>query len=380
MSLLKRALLASILKHKPPKAMVIFGPRRVGKTTLLQQADVSLSATWYTGDSLTDIQALNIPSTDDLRNVLLQGKALVIDEAQRVPDIGLLLKRLVDINATLENPVMIFATGSSSFELASGVKESALGRIKALQMWPLSTKELADNSSWGKVAQNIRWHMVYGMYPEICMDPECAKENLMDHCSAMLFKDIFSLGGIRLGDKFEKLVQYLAYNVGSLISYDSVSREIGLNKNTVADYITLLEQCFIVKVCPSYAKNLSNELKKSKKIYFCDNGIRNAVIGDFSPISNRSDAGALWENFVFTERLKLHTLNNDFARIYFWRTSDRRPRELDFIEVVDGKMTAIECKMSKEEVAKPGDAFVAAYPECPIHTISPVDVMNLWTI
>ena len=120
MTLLKRALLASILKHKPPKAMVIFGPRRVGKTTLLQQADVSLSATWYTGDSLTDIQALNIPSTDDLRNVLLQGKALVIDEAQRVPDIGLLLKRLVDINATLENPVMIFATGSSSFELASG--------------------------------------------------------------------------------------------------------------------------------------------------------------------------------------------------------------------------------------------------------------------
>ena len=380
MSLIERSLLPAILKHKPPKAMLIFGPRRVGKTTLLQQAEGSLSAIWYTGDSLSDIEALNIPSTDDLRNLLLQGDAIVIDEAQRVPDIGLLLKRLVDINVTLDRPVKIFATGSSSFELASGVKESALGRIKELQMWPLSTQELAEHTSWGNVIQNIRWHMVYGMYPEICMDPESAKENLMDHCNALLFKDVFSLSGIRLSDKFEKLVQYLAYNVGSLVSYDSVSREVGLNKNTVADYVTLLEQCFIVKVCPSYAKNLSNELKKSKKIYFCDNGIRNAVIGNFSPVSNRPDAGALWENFVFTERLKLHSLNKDYAKIFFWRTSDGRPRELDFIEVLDGKMTAIECKMSKDEVAKPGAAFVKAYPDCQIYTVSPLDVMKLWQI
>lgn len=360
--------------------MVIFGPRRVGKTTLLQQADISQSATWYTGDSVSDIQALNIPSTDDLRNLLLQSDTLVIDEAQRVPDIGLLLKRLVDINATLEKPVKIYATGSSSLELASGVKESALGRIKELQMWPLSTQELAAHTSWGQVTQNIRWHLVYGMYPEICMDPESAKENLMDHCNALLFKDIFSLGGIRLSDKFEKLVQYLAYNIGALISYDSVSREVGLNKNTVADYVTLLEQCFIVKVCPSYAKNLSNELKKSKKIYFCDNGIRNAVIGNFSPLSNRPDAGALWENFVFTERLKLHSLRKDYAKIFFWRTSERHPRELDFIEVQDGNMTAIECKLSKNEVAKPGDAFLEAYPDCPIHTMSPADVKELWQV
>ena len=380
MALIERSLLSTLLTHKPPKAMVIFGPRRVGKTTLLQQANVSLSAAWYTGDSVSDIQALNIPSTDDLRNLLLQSEAIVIDEAQRVPDIGLLLKRLVDINSTLEKPVKIFATGSSSFELASGVKESALGRIKELQMWPLSAKELADHTSWGQVTQNIRWHMVYGMYPEICTDPESAKENLMDHCNALLFKDIFSLGGIRLSDKFEKLVQYLAYNVGSLISYDGVSREVGLNKNTVADYVTLLEQCFIVKVCPSFAKNLSNELKKSKKIYFCDNGIRNAVIGNFSPIANRPDAGALWENFVFTERLKLHSLNKDYAKIFFWRTSDGRPRELDFIEVLDGQMTAIECKMTKDEVAKPGAAFTGAYPDCRIHTISPADVMKLWKI
>ena len=380
MALFNRSLLSSFLDHKPPKVLVIFGPRRVGKTTLLQQSAVSHSVTWYTGDSLTDVKALNIPSTDDLRNLLLQGKALVIDEAQRVPDIGLLLKRLVDINVTLENPVMILATGSSSFELASGVKESALGRIKQRQMWPLSTKELAENSSWAKAVQNVGWHMIYGMYPKICTHPECAQESLRDHCNGWLFKDIYSLGRIRHCDKFEKLVQYLALNIGSLISYDRVSREIGLNKNTVADYIELLEQCFIVKVCPSYAKKLPAELTKSKKIYFCDNGIRNAVIGDFSPISNRSDAGALWENFVYTERMKLHAFNNDFAKIYFWRTSGRRPGQLAFVEVVDGKMTAIDCKMSKDEIASPRGAFVAAYPECSIHSICPQDVMNLWTI
>ncbi len=380
MRLIERSLLASVVGHKPPKALVILGPRRVGKTTLLQQADATLSAAWYTGDSVADIRALNIPATDDLRNFLLQGKAIVIDEAQRVPDIGMLLKRLVDINVTLEHPVKIFATGSSSFELAAGFRESALGRIRTLHMWPLSTQELAAEKSWGQVAQNIHWHMVYGMYPEICTDPENARENLMDHCSAWLYKDIFSLAGIRLASKLEKLVQYLACSVGSLISYDGVSREVGLNKNTVADYITLLEQCFIVKVCPSYSRNLSNELKKSKKIYFCDNGIRNAVIGDFSPVASRPDAGALWENFVFGERLKLHSLRNDFARIYFWRTASPRPRELDFIELADGKMTAIECKLSERETAKPGAAFMEAYPGCEIHTVSPRDVQQLWQI
>lgn len=380
MRLIDRTLLPTVVGHRPPKALVIFGPRRVGKTTLLRQVDSTLDATWYTGDSSADVDALNVPSTDDLRNLLLQGQAIVIDEAQRVPGIGMLLKRLVDINETLENPVKIFATGSSSFELAAGVKESALGRIKTLQMWPLSAQELADHKSWGKVTQNINWHLVYGMYPEIYRDPENAKSNLMDHCSALLYKDIFSLGGIRQPDKFEKLVQFLAYNVGSLISYDGVSREIGLNKATVADYVTLLEQCFIVKVCPSYSKNLSNELKKSKKIYFCDNGIRNAVLGNFSPITNRSDAGALWENFVFSERMKMHSYRNDYAQIYFWRTSAPRPRELDFIEILDGNMTAIECKLSKNETAKPGDAFHEAYPECEIHTVSPMEVQKLWQI
>lgn len=380
MAFIGRSILEDILKHNPPKALVIFGPRRVGKTTILQHASSSLSTTWYTGDSPEDIRTLNVDSAADLRTLLRQSPAIVIDEAQRIPSIGLLIKRLVDINVTLDNPVSIFVTGSSSFELSSGVKESAMGRINELQMWPLSSAELAGHTNWGSVTQNIRWNLVYGMYPEICAEPEFARKNLTDYYNSLLFKDIFTLGGIRLNDKFERLVQYLAYNIGSIISYDALAREVGLNKNTVADYIRLLEQCFIVKVCPSFSRNLSNELKKSKKIYFYDNGIRNAVIQDFSPLNNRQDAGALWENFVFTERLKCHSMRKDYAKIFFWRTSENKPHELDFIEVVDGKLSAIECKLSPEEVAKPGKAFRAAYPDCEIHTVSPKDIMEVWEL
>lgn len=380
MPFINRDILKEILSHHPPKALVIFGPRRVGKTTVLQHASKTLSAVWYTGDSPEDIQSLNVPSTADLRTLLTQAPTIVIDEAQRVPNIGLIIKRLVDINVTLEKPVSIFVTGSSSFELSSGVKESALGRINEIQMWPFSVAELAENTNWGNVTQNIRWNLVYGMYPEICTDPENAKQNLMNHCSSLLFKDIFAIGGIRRSDKLEKLVQYLAYNIGSMISYESLAREIGINKNTVIDYITLLEQCFIVKVCGSFSRNLSNELKKSKKIYFCDNGIRNAMIGNFAPIANRSDAGALWENFVFSERLKLHSQRKDFAKMFFWRTSENKPHELDFIEVTDNKMMALECKMSAQEQARPGKAFEEAYPECQIHTVTPRDIMKVWQL
>lgn len=380
MAFIERDLLEKLKLEAGPKARVIYGPRQSGKTTLLRQISQSLSTTWFTGDSVQDVQALDIPSTDDLKNILTQNPCLMIDEAQRVPGIGMLIKRLVDINQTLEKPTTIYATGSSSFELATGIKESALGRIRSFELWPLSVHEIAQDSSWGNIAQNIHWHMVYGLYPEIITSPEQAKDTLIAHCNSLLYKDVFALGGIRLSAKFEHLVRYLAYNMGSIISYDNVCRDIGISKNTVADYIRLLEQCFIVKVCTSYAKNLSNELKKSKKIYFYDNGIRNAIIGDFSPIATRADAGALWENFVFVERLKHHSLKRDYAQVYFWRTSERNPHEIDFIEIVDGKMKAIECKLSAKETAKPCLAFRRAYPDCPINTVAPNNLKNLWEL
>lgn len=359
--------------------MVLFGPRRSGKTTLLRQLTLQQDVSWFDGDNPDDVNInLNLPSGGDVRTLLLSSNAIVIDEAQRVPSIGLLLKRLVDANTLLKRPVPIYATGSSSFELSAGVRESALGRIKEVNVWPLSTQELANSGSWRSTMLDIEVRMIFGMYPEICTDPENARQNLIDHCSSLLYKDLFDLSGIRFGPKLEMLVKHLAYNIGSVISYDNLSRDTGLSRNAVEDYIRLLEQCFIVKVCHSYSKNLSNELKKSKKIYFCDTGIRNAIIRNFSPLSTRADAGALWENFFFMERVKYHSLKNDFAEIYFWRTSDRNPKEVDFIEVIDQQMRAFECKLSEKAKSKAQKVFCTAYPECPLETVTPKDLMRLW--
>lgn len=379
MDLIKRTLQDSIVTQTPPKAVVIFGARQIGKTTLLRQI-VSDAAAWYSGDNPSDIQTLNLLSAGDVKTLLYQSDTIVIDEAQRIPDIGMLLKRMVDLNMTLDNPVKIFVTGSSSLDLAKGVKESAVGRLNKREMWPLSVTEVAQSkgSSWAKVLRDIDWHLVHGMMPEVCTDQRNAKLILKNYTEDILFRDIFELSGIRLNQKFSNLVQLLAYNVGSEVSYDGLAKVTGLNKTTVADYVTQLEQCFIVKVCHSYSNNLARELKKGKKIYFCDNGVRNAIIGNFDPISSRQDKGALWENFFFMERVKYHTYRQDLARIHFWRTTGKKNNELDFIEIVDGKMQAFECKYSPSAVAKPGPDFEKAYPNCPIRTVAPATLLKVW--
>lgn len=379
MELTPRELQASIATQTPPKAVVIFGARQTGKTTLLQGI-VSSSAAWFSGDVPSDLERLSLFSSGDVKTLLYQADAIVIDEAQRVPGIGLLLKRMVDLNKTLEHPVKIFAAGSSSLDLAEGVKESAVGRLIKREMWPFSVTELAaaPESSWAKVLRDIEWHLVNGMLPEVCNEQQNAKLILKHYTEAILFKDVFALGGIRLPNKFIDLVRLLALNVGSEVSFDGLANETGLNRNTVADYVTLLEECFIVKVCPSYAKNLANEMKKGKKIYFFDNGIRNAIINNFDPLSTRQDKGALWENFFFMERVKYYSYRQDSGRVYFWRTSKKKSNKQDFIEVVDGKMEAFECKISPSSKSRLGPDFHQAYPDCPIRTVAPATFLQVW--
>jgi len=281
MELTPRELQASIATQTPPKAVVIFGARQTGKTTLLQGI-VSSSAAWFSGDVPSDLERLSLFSSGDVKTLLYQADAIVIDEAQRVPGIGLLLKRMVDLNKTLEHPVKIFAAGSSSLDLAEGVKESAVGRLIKREMWPFSVTELAaaPESSWAKVLRDIEWHLVNGMLPEVCNEQQNAKLILKHYTEDILFKDVFALGGIRLPNKFIDLVRLLALNVGSEVSFDGLANETGLNRNTVADYVTLLEECFIVKVCPSYAKNLANELKKGKRYISAtmESGMRSLII------------------------------------------------------------------------------------------------------
>lgn len=380
MPYIQRELQPQITRETPPKAVVIFGARQIGKTTLLTElSQYEKSVRWFNGDLITDHRQLQFSSSTDVELTLRQADTIIIDEAQRFPNIGLLLKQLVDVNVRLNLGKKIFATGSSSLELAKGVKESAVGRLVHRQMWPLSISEIAAAKGWGEISQNIERLMIYGTYPAVFTDPDHAESTLRNYCDGVLYKDLFALAGIRQNEKFMHLVKLLAYNVGSEVNYDNLARDTGLSRTTVADYLQLLEQCFIIKICPSFSRNLSNELKKGKKVYFCDNGVRNAIIGDFSPMVARpsQDGGALWENFFFMERVKLHSIRNDFTDMYFWRTTSNNPHELDFLEVKNERIRAFECKLSSSAKARPGK-FTTAYPDAPIDTVTPDDLMRLW--
>ena len=380
MPYIQRELQPQITRETPPKAVVIFGARQIGKTTLLTElSQYEKSVRWFNGDLITDHRQLQFSSSTDVELTLRQADTIIIDEAQRFPNIGLILKQLVDVNVRLNLGKKIFATGSSSLELAKGVKASAVGRLVHRQMWPLSISEIAAAKGWGEISQNIERLMIYGTYPAVFTDPDHAESTLRNYCDGVLYKDLFALAGIRQNEKFMHLVKLLAYNVGSEVNYDNLARDTGLSRTTVADYLQLLEQCFIIKICPSFSRNLSNELKKGKKVYFCDNGVRNAIIGDFSPMVARpsQDGGALWENFFFMERVKLHSIRNDFTDMYFWRTTSNNPHELDFLEVKNERIRAFECKLSSSAKARPGK-FTTAYPDAPIDTVTPDDLMRLW--
>lgn len=380
MPYIQRELQPQITRETPPKAVVIFGARQIGKTTLLTElSQYEKSVRWFNGDLITDHRQLQFSSSTDVELTLRQADTIIIDEAQRFPNIGLILKQLVDVNVRLNLGKKIFATGSSSLELAKGVKESAVGRLVHRQMWPLSISEIAAAKGWGEISQNIERLMIYGTYPAVFTDPDHAESTLRNYCDGVLYKDLFALARIRQNEKFMHLVKLLAYNVGSEVNYDNLARDTGLSRTTVADYLQLLEQCFIIKICPSFSRNLSNELKKGKKVYFCDNGVRNAIIGDFSPMVARpsQDGGALWENFFFMERVKLHSIRNDFTDMYFWRTTSNNPHELDFLEVKNERIRAFECKLSSSAKARPGK-FTTAYPDAPIDTVTPDDLMRLW--
>ena len=380
MPYIQRELQPQITRETPPKAVVIFGARQIGKTTLLTElSQYEKSVRWFNGDLITDHRQLQFSSSTDVELTLRQADTIIIDEAQRFPNIGLILKQLVDVNVRLNLGKKIFATGSSSLELAKGVKESAVGRLVHRQMWPLSISEIAAAKGWGEISQNIERLMIYGTYPAVFTDPDHAESTLRNYCDGVLYKDLFALAGIRQNEKFMHLVKLLAYNVGSEVNYDNLARDTGLSRTTVADYLQLLEQCFIIKICPSFSRNLSNELKKGKKVYFCDNGVRNAIIGDFSPMVARpsQDGGALWENFFFMERVKLHSIRNDFTDMYFWRTTSNNPHELDFLEVKNERIRSFECKLSSSAKARPGK-FTTAYPDAPIDTVTPDDLMRLW--
>lgn len=365
---IRRELEAPILRGTlRNRAELILGPRQVGKSTMLDHLVQNQRFIKLTGEDEDDLSILADPKS--FLTLTQQFPNVIIDEAQFVPNIGRVIKRLVDNNTTDSR---IFVTGSSALDLGGHLKESAAGRFNSYNLWPLSLEELAEHSSWIEVKRQINDRMIYGCHPDVINDPAHAKEYLLDFTDSILYKDLFKLAEVRKPTDLTKLVTFLAANVGSEIRYGSIASELGIQNKTIERYVDLLASCFILKVVPSWSRNPTAELKLSKKIYFYDNGIRNALLKNFAPVPAREDKGALWENLFFTERLKLHAFRRDGGEIYFWRT--KKQHEMDFIEIVNGTIAAFECKAGNKINSTSIKAFSRAYPNIPVTVVSPDNI------
>lgn len=353
------------------KAIIIMGARQVGKSTLLMQMFAGQeNVLWLNGDE-TDVRGLfeNITSTR-LKAIIGQNKIVVIDEAQRISDIGLKLKLITDQIAG----VQVIATGSSSFDLANKVNESLAGRKRQIHMSPLMFSEMVDNVGFIEEKRMLPHRLVFGYYPEVVTNPGNERMILKELSDSVLYKDILSLDSIGKPDKLQRLLQALAYQVGSQVSYNELGRLIGLDSKTVERYIDILEKSFIIFRLNSFSRNLRNELKTSRKVYFWDNGIRNAVIGNFSFLEQRmnEEAGMLWENFVISERMKMNSIREFFGTTWFWRTMQQK--EIDYLEEENGVVNTYEFKWNPKTKAKRPEAFFTAYPNSSFNVITPENI------
>ena len=355
------------------KAIIILGPRQVGKTTLLKQLVLDYdTALWLNGDDY-DVQQIFNEQVSALRIQALLGdkKILIIDEAQRIKDIGLKMKRIID---TLKD-VQLIATGSSAFELLNSLNEPLTGRKWEYRLFPFSFKEMVDHHGLLEEKRQLLHRLVYGYYPEIVNFPGQELERLKLLTDSYLYKDILSWDGIQKPDRITKLLQALAFQVGSQVSYNELAQLCSMDSKTVEKYILLLEKCFVIFRIGSFSRNLRNELKTSKKIYFVDNGVRNALIANFSPAETRQDIGALWENFLMSERYKQNEYGSVFKNNYFWRLKSQQ--EIDFIEESDGQISAFEFKWNTKKALRCPLAFRNAYPSAKFSVITPENVEEL---
>ncbi len=348
------------------KAIVIIGARQVGKSTLLKDLFANRQdVLWMNGDD-QDVRNLfdNLSSTR-AKAIIGKNNILIIDEAQRITDIGLKIKLFTD---QVEG-VQVIATGSSSFELANRLNEPLTGRKREFEMFPITFSEMVNHTSLLDELRMIPHRMVYGYYPEVVTNLGDEKNILKELADSYLYRDILSLDNISKPEKLVKLLQALALQIGEQVSYNEVGQLIGIDPKTVEKYVDVLEKSYVIFRLGSFSRNLRNELKNSRKIYFWDLGIRNAVIGNFSNIENRADVGALWENYVISERMKKKLYSDAFTNFWFWRTQQQK--EVDLIEEENGKMHAYEFKWNpKKANVKVPDSFAKAYPDATFDVIT----------
>ena len=373
--MVKRNLLEILKKdlHKN-KALILLGARQVGKTTLLQDLSKSWNNTlWLTGDELEMQRLFENPTITRLKAEFSGIKYLIIDEAQRLPNVGLGLKLITD---HLQD-IQLLVTGSSAFELSNRLNESLMGRTFEYQLFPLSFSEMADFHTLREEKRLLHYRLVYGYYPNVVMQPDDDKKILQNLVQNFLYKDMLLLEGVNKPDKIVKLLQALAFQIGNQVSYNEISKIVGLNVATVEKYITMLEQSFVIFRLGSFSRNLRNELSKSRKIYFYDNGIRNTLIDNLSSVEIRTDAGALWENFLIAERMKFLKNNERWNKRYFWRTKEQQ--EIDYIEEEDGKLRAFEFKWSTHTKAKITKTFTNTYPQAQTQIVTPENYVEFVT-
>ena len=348
------------------KAIVLIGARQVGKTTLLKEIfPTQNDMLWFNADDLPVRDFFSNVTIERYRSMIGKNKIVVIDEAQRIENVGIKMKLITDNFPG----VQLVVTGSSSFELANKINEPLTGRKFEYELFPLSFNEMVNDIGLFAEIQKLPIRLVYGMYPDVVCNPGDEKEILNQLTNSYLYKDILEWERIKKPDKLVKLMKALAYQIGSEVSYNELSQIVEIDKGTIEKYINLLEQTKIIFRLPSYSRNLRNELKFGRKIYFCDNGIRNALINNFSDMELRQDAGPLWENFMISELRKYNHYTQNYCNTYFWRTTQKQ--EIDYIEEKDGKLTAYEFKWNPKKKSRVSSTFTSAYPESIVKTINP---------
>ncbi len=343
---------------KSGKVIILFGARQVGKTTLAKTIldDLSMKVLSLNGDERRHSDVLSGQDLASLKLLVKGYDLLFIDEAQRIPNIGINLKILHDNIPSLK----ILVTGSSSFDLANKVSEPLTGRSLTYKLYPVSVLELGDMYSSFELQNSLDQYLVYGMYPELlCIDSiQDKKKYLQELSSAYLYKDVLEMSSIKHAHKLHDLLRLLAFQIGSEVSIQELATSLQMGKETVASYIDLLEKSFVLFRLSGYHRNLRKEVTKMDKIYFYDLGIRNTIIENHNPLNLRNDQGQLWENFVIAERMKYLDYTGQFANSYFWRTYTGA--ELDYVEERDGRLQGVEIKVSKGKI-KPPKTWVETY-------------------
>lgn len=366
--MIERKLLSLIESHLfKGKAVIMVGPRQVGKTTLLKMfMERTDKRTVYWNCDEPDIRKrLSETTSTQLRADIGNAEFILIDEAQRVENIGITLKLITD---NLPEKQLI-ATGSSALDLSNSINEPLTGRKYEYLLLPLSAEELIDNSSALEEKRLLERRLIYGAYPDVINNMDEQRDILTNIVSSYLYKDIFTFQDIRKPEIIERLLQAIALQIGSEVSFNELGSFLGINSLTVQRYLDLLEKSYIIFHLSSFSRNIRNELKKSRKIYFYDNGVRNALIGDFKPLALRQDVGALWENYLISERLKHNKCSSFYGKSYFWRTTQQQ--EIDYIEDTDGMLKTFEFKWNTNKKPKLTPTFANNYPNHTYKVINP---------